>query len=91
MRLLLAALCISAYASTAYAQTEVNLDRLSASQPIHGSASSPDEDKGQPSPQGPTGPITTGSGGTTAASPQGGTPAGMQADPEGSKTGADRK
>jgi len=28
MRFVLAALCISAYASTACAQTEVNLDRL---------------------------------------------------------------
>jgi hypothetical protein len=78
MRLILAALCISAYASTACAQTQPNPDRLSASQPIHGSASSPDEDKGQPSPQGAAGPITTGSGGVTAASPQGGTPPNMQ-------------
>jgi hypothetical protein len=78
MRLILAALCISAYASTACAQAEPNLDRLSASQPIHGTPSSPDEDRGQPSPQGPTGPLTTGSGGVTAASPQGGTPPNMQ-------------
>jgi len=91
MRFVLAALCISAYASTACAQTELNPDRLSASQPIHGSASSPDEDKGQPSPQGPTGPITTGGGGMTAASPQGGTPPNMQPVPEGSKTSADQK
>ena len=91
MRFVLAALCISAYASTACAQTEVNLDRLSASQPIHGSASSPDEDKGQPSPQGPTGPITTGSDGTTAASPQGGTPPNMQPVLEGTKTSPDQK
>jgi hypothetical protein len=65
MRLLiLAALCVAAYASTVCAQTpQPNLDQLSASQPIHGSASSPDEDKGQPSPQGPTGPLTTGSSG----------------------------
>jgi hypothetical protein len=91
MRLVLA-LCISAYASMAFAQTQADPDRLSASQPIHGSASSPDEDKGQPSPQGPTGPITTGSGGMTAASPQGGTPPNMQpAAPEGSKNGADQK
>ena len=89
MRLVLAALCISAYASMAYAQTQPNLDRLSASQPIHGTPSSPDEDKGQPSPQGPTGPLTTGSGGQTAASPQGGTPPNMH--PEGSKTSADQK
>ena len=91
MRLILAALYISAYASTACAQTQLNLDRLSTSQPIHRSASSPDEDKGQPSPQGPTGPLTTGSGGTTAASPQGGTPPNMQPVPEGSKTSADQK
>jgi hypothetical protein len=91
MRLILAALFISAYASTACAQTPLNLDRLSASQPIHGSASSPDEDKGQHSPQGPTGPLTTGSGGMTAASPQGGTPPNMQPVPEGSKTSADQK
>jgi hypothetical protein len=91
MRLVLAALCISASASMACAQTEPNLDRLSGSQPIHGSAGSPDEDKGPPSPQGPTGPLTTGSGGTTAASPQGGTPPNMQPVPEGSKTSADQK
>jgi hypothetical protein len=91
MRLVLAALCISGYASTAYAQTEPNLDRLSASQPINGSATSPQVDKGQPQPQGSAGPLTTGSGGTTAASPQGGTPAGMQAEPQGSKTSADQK
>ena len=78
MRLLLAALCISAYASMAGAQTEPNLDRLSASQPIHGSPGSPDVDKSQPSPQGPTGPLTTGSGGVTPANPQGGTPPDMQ-------------
>jgi len=91
MRLVLAALCISASASMTYAQPQPNLDQLSASQPINGGAASPDEDKGQSQPQGSPGPLATGSGGTTAASPQGGTPAGMQADPEGSKTGADRK
>jgi hypothetical protein len=78
MRLILAALCFCAYASMAFAQTAPSLDRLSATQPIHGSAGSPDEDKSQPSPQGPTGPLTTGSGGLTAASPQGGTPPNMQ-------------
>jgi hypothetical protein len=91
MRLLLAALCIAASASMAYAQTQPNLDQLSASQPIKGGATSPDDGKGQSQPQGSAGPLTTGSGGTTAASPQGGTPAGMQADPKDSKTSADRK
>jgi hypothetical protein len=42
-------------------------------------------DKGQLQPQGWTGPITTGtSGGAPAESPQGQTPPGMQAAPEGS-------
>jgi hypothetical protein len=43
---LVAALCISAYASMACAQTQPNLDRLSASQPINGGATSPDGNKG---------------------------------------------
>jgi hypothetical protein len=90
MRLLLAAFCISAYAPLACAQTEPNLDRLSASQPINGEAASSDDNKGQSQPQGPTGPLTTGSGGASAASPQGGTPPNMQVVP-GSKTGADQK
>jgi hypothetical protein len=38
----------------------------------------------QPSPQGPTGPLTTKSGGAPASSPQGETPGGMQAAPQGS-------
>ena len=38
----------------------------------------------QQQPQGPTGPINTGSGGAPAESPQGQTPPGMQAAPEGS-------
>jgi len=90
MRLVLA-LCISVYASMACAQTQPNLDRLSASQPINNGGATSDDDKGQSQPQGPTGPLTTGSGGTTAASPQGGTPPNMQAVPEGSKTSADQK
>jgi hypothetical protein len=92
MRLFLAALCISAYASMASAQTQLDFNRLSASQPINGGATSPDENKEQAQPQGPTGPLTTGSGGTTAASPQGGTPPNMQAAPDGSsKSSADQK
>ena len=39
---------------------------------------------GQTQPQGPTGPINTTSGGAPAESPQGQTPPGMQAAPEGS-------
>ena len=42
------------------------------------------EDKGQLQPQGWTGPINTQSGGAPAESPQGQSPPGMQAAPEGS-------
>jgi hypothetical protein len=91
MRLVLAALCIAASASMAWAQTQPNLDQLSASQPINGAATSSDDNKGQSQPQGHPGPLTTGSGGTTAANPQGGTPPNMQVVPEGSKTSADQK
>jgi hypothetical protein len=91
MRFVLVALGISAYTSMAWAQTQPNLEQLSASQPINGGAASPDNNKGQSQPQGSTGPLTTGSGGTTAASPQGGTPPKMQAAPDGSKTNADQK
>ncbi|UUO29232.1 MULTISPECIES: hypothetical protein [Bradyrhizobium] len=44
----------------------------------------PPEDKGQLQPQGWTGPINTGSGGAPPESPQGQSPPGMQAAPEGS-------
>ena len=92
MRLIIAALCIAAYASTASAQAQLDLNRLSASQPINGGATSPDKNKEQAQPQGASGPLTTGSGGTTAASPQGGTPPDMQAAPDGSsKSSADQK
>jgi hypothetical protein len=48
--------------------------------------------QGQQQPQGPTGPIETKSGGAPAESPQGQTPPGMQAAPEGSsKTIVDSK
>jgi len=73
MRLVLAALCIAASASMAWAQTQPNLEQLSASQPISGGAASSDDNKGQSQSPGPTGPLTTGSGGASAANPQGGT------------------
>ena len=44
----------------------------------------PDNPQRQPSPQGPTGPTNTTTGGAPASSPQGETPAGMQAAPQGS-------
>jgi hypothetical protein len=42
------------------------------------------ETKGEKQPQGYTGPINTGTGGAPAESPQGQSPPGMQAAPEGS-------
>jgi hypothetical protein len=92
MRLIFAALCIAASGSMAWAQTQPNLDRLSASQPINGGAAgSDDNNKGQSQSPGP-GPLTTGRGGASAANPQGGTPPNMQVAPEGSsKTSGDQK
>jgi hypothetical protein len=51
--------------------------------PIAGGRTAP-EDKGQLQPQGWTGPINTQSGGAPAESPQGQSPPGMQAAPDGS-------
>ena len=48
------------------------------------SGRTPPEDKGQAQPQGWTGPIGTSSGGAPPESPQGQSPPGMQAAPEGS-------
>jgi hypothetical protein len=48
------------------------------------SQTTPPEQKGQLQPQGWTGPINTQSGGAPAESPQGQSPPGMQAAPEGS-------
>lgn len=42
------------------------------------------QENNQTTPQGPSGPLNTTSGGAPAASPQGETPPGMQAAPEGS-------
>jgi hypothetical protein len=84
MRFFVAALCIVAYAPLASAQNQPDLNRLSASQPINDGAKSPQDKSG-------TGPLTTGTGGATAANPQGGTPPNMQAKPEGSTTSVDWK
>jgi hypothetical protein len=92
MRLVLAAICIAAFASMAQAQTQPNLNQLSATQPINGGAASPDDNKGQSQSPGQTGPLTTGRGGASAANPQGGTPPDMQVAPDSSsKTGVDQK
>jgi hypothetical protein len=92
MRLVLAALCIAASGSLVCAQTEPNLEQLSASQPLKGEAASPHDKKGDAQSTGSTGPLTTGSGGAPATSPQGGTPPNMQVAPDNSsKTTGDQK
>ncbi len=91
MRLVLAAFCIAASGSMAWAQTEPNLEQLSASQPLKGEAASHDK-KGESQSLGSTGPLTTGSGGAPATNPQGGTPPNMQVAPDNSsKTTGDKK
>jgi hypothetical protein len=92
MRLTLAALWIATCTSMASAQTQSEEKQPADSQHSTGRTVLPDADKGQLQPQGWTGPITTGSGGTPAASPQGQSPPGMQAAPDGSsKTIVDPK
>ena len=91
MRFVLAVLYIVVSASMAYAQTQPNLDRLSESQRINGGAASPEDKKVQSQSPGQS-ELTTGSGGASAANPQGGTPPNMQVAPNApSKTGADQK
>ena len=84
MRLILAALCVAACTSTTSAQTQSEVKQPGGSQHSTGRTVLPDDNKGQLQPQGWTGPIITGSGGTPAGSPQGQSPPGMQAAPEGS-------
>jgi hypothetical protein len=83
MRLSLAALCVAA-ASLASAQTQSEQKQPGDSQHSTGRTVLPDDNKGQFQPQGWTGPINTGTGGAPAASPQGQSPPGMQAAPDGS-------
>jgi hypothetical protein len=64
------AACLVAAASVGAAQAQTATD--------------PPKQAAQPSPQGPTGPLNTGSGGAPAESPQGETPPNMQSAPAGS-------
>jgi hypothetical protein len=91
MRLIVAALCVATCTSMASAhQSEPK--QPADSQHSTGRTVLPDDNKGHLQPQGWTGPITTGSGGTPAANPQGESPPGMQAAPDGSsKSGVDPK
>jgi hypothetical protein len=76
MRLLMIAICLTLSCGFAAAQTDPNKDATTGR--------SPPEEKGRLQPQGGAGPSETKSGGAPAESPQGETPPGMQAAPEGS-------
>jgi hypothetical protein len=84
MRVSLTAFCLVICTTMAAAQSQSEDKKPGDSPHSTGRTVLPD-DKGQLQPQGWTGPITTGSGGAApAGSPQGQSPPGMQAAPEGS-------
>jgi hypothetical protein len=83
MRVLLAILCLTCSIASATAQTHQAADKVPGdSSQSTGRTYLPQQEQKQP--QGRTGPLETGSGGAPAESPQGQTPPGMQAAPEGS-------
>jgi hypothetical protein len=92
MRIVLATACLISFVNIADAQTTQPSDPKSSetksgetkdSEHSTGRTLSPDA-KGQWQPQGWTGPTNTTTGGAPAASPQGQSPPGMQAAPDGS-------
>ena len=83
MRLALIAVCLASSGSIAAAQTSSDPKQSDKSDYSTGRTVTP-EAKGQLQPQGWTGPIETTTGGAPAESPQGQSPPGMQAAPEGS-------
>jgi hypothetical protein len=82
MRIVLLAACL-ACSGLAGAQAQRDNNATDKSEHSTGSTLTP-ETKGQLQPQGRTGPIDTGGGGAPPESPQGQSPPGMQAAPEGS-------
>lgn len=82
MRLTILAFCLTACAATATTAAQAEDNKAGDSPHSTGRTTLPEDNKGVLQPQGWTGPITTGSGGTSAASPQGQSPPGMQAAPE---------
>lgn len=84
MRLIIGMLILVSSVAVAIAQQTPPADPSKDSQNSTGRTVVP-EKQGQMQPQGPTGPINTGtSGGAPAESPQGETPPGMQSAPRGS-------
>jgi hypothetical protein len=82
MRVVLAILCVTCSIASAAAQNNQAAEVPGDSPQSTGRTYLPQEEQRQP--QGRTGPLETGSGGAPAESPQGQTPPGMQAAPEGS-------
>ena len=83
MRIILTLLCAICWISSAAAQGSQAAEKVQGdSRNSTGRTYPPQE--GEMQPQGRTGPLETGSGGAPAESPQGQTPSGMQAAPEGS-------
>ena len=85
MRLSLAVFFLTAFSSVALAQTQSGEEQPTDSDQSTGRTVLPAENKGQLQPQGWTGPVNTAPGDDAPAeSPQGDSPPGMQAAPEGS-------
>ena len=91
MRLISAAVCLIASAGIAVAQAPTDT-RQPGNFPHSTGRTVVPPTKGVDQPQGPTGPLNTTTGGAPASSPQGESPPGMQAAPEGSsKTSVEPK
>ena len=83
MRRLAIIVCVAAWSSCGLALAQTD-QRIETPATVGTGRTTAPEDKGQLQPQGWTGPIETRSGGAPAESPQGQSPPGMQAAPEGS-------
>jgi hypothetical protein len=83
MRIMIAAAALALCAGTAFAQTPPDDSSTRATEHSTGRTVAP-ETKGAKQPQGHTGPLETTGRSAPASSPQGQTPPGMQAAPEGS-------
>lgn len=89
MRIAIVAACLIGFTGVAWAQAQPGRSATDKSEHSTGSEQSTGrtmtpETKGQLQPQGWTGPLETTTGGAPAESPQGQSPPGMQAAPEGS-------
>jgi hypothetical protein len=84
MRVVLAAICLTASVALASAQAPEQAPDQSVKSPDSTGRSVSPETEGKQQPQGKTGPVDTTQGGAPAHSPQGQTPPGMQAAPDGS-------